>query len=614
MLEDTAPTLMHLLLAQAARHRDRVAFRFCPDGGEEHSRLTYHELDIKARAIASGLREQGATGRRVLVFCRPGIDSIAGLFGCFYAGAVAIPVDELWPSKRAAAVILDARADFALATAKTQAKSRTAVDSLVEGRPLRWCALDQPEGDAENWAMPRVDAGTTAVMQYTSGSTGSPKGVMLTHRNYLHNVTAICQAWRLRSERTPSDDSVTGVSWLPHFHDMGFVGGVLAPLCVGGTAVLLSPPAFFMRPIRWLEAMSHHRAVVSAAPNIGYHLCVKRSSAEERAALDLSNWSVAVNGGGPVSAATLQDFTEAFAPAGFRPEAFVPAYGLAEATLAVSGESDSPVPVIRHVDRCALGEDRVVDAAPDDATAATLVGCGRPGGGQDVVIVDRESRRRCRPDEVGEIWVAGPSVAHGYWRKPEESERTFSAFLADTGEGPFLRTGDLGFLRCGELFVTGRCQDLITIDGVHYYPNDIEGTVQGCDAALLPDRGAAFTVQPSWDAVEQLVVVQEVHRHRGSEAELADLIDAIRSAIAEHHKVEAHTVVLVKPMRLPTTTSGKIQRNACRQRFLDRDLEAVAQWQAPPAGVPPGKGQLKAGVARLVGGALLRRYWDLPRK
>jgi acyl-CoA synthetase (AMP-forming)/AMP-acid ligase II len=611
MPEDTAPdarTLVELLRRQAERHRDKVAFRFCPDGGEEHSRLTYHELDIKARAIASTLQQRGAAGQRVLVICRSGLDSIAGFFGCVYAGAAAVPVHERLG--RLTLVVPDAHASFALATSETQAKVKAAVDGLVDGRPLQWYATDEVIGDAENWVAPDVDASATALVQYTSGSTKSPKGTVVTHGNLLHNLEAIRQAWH-------GDDQAIGLYWLPQHHDMGLIGGVLEMLYVGCTTVLMSPTAFITRPIRWLKAMSRHHATTTAAPNFAYDKCVERTNAKQRAVLDLSSLSTAMNGAEPVNAATLQRFAEAFAPAGFRPEAFNPVYGLAEATLLVSGGSDSPRPVVRHLDRTALQEDSVIDVAPDHPTVATFVGCGRPRGGQDVVIVDPETRRPCGADEVGEIWIAGPSVAQGYLGRPKETEQTFSAFLSETGEGPFLRTGDLGFLRSDELFITGRCKDLIIIRGGKYYPNDIEITVHDCHPALLRGRGAVFAVTPESGAAEQLVVVQEVDRNRVGEADLTDVVDAIRAAITDHHGIQAHTVVLVEPMRIPTTSSGKIQRGNCRQHFLDGDLEAVAEWQAPS---PPDDHSFTeaknledaaraAAAAALIKTALARQFW-----
>ena len=600
-----APTLVDLLRRQAERYQDKVAFRFCPDGDDEQGRVTYRELDVRARVIAARLQDQGAAGQRVLVLCPPGLDSIAGIFGCLYAGAVAVPVDEHWASPRIAAIVPDARAQFALATAKTEAKMRTTVDGLIEGPPLHWHPMDPP-GDpvgaaATDWAMPTVDPDTTAMLQYTSGSSGIPKGAVVTHRNLLHNLDSIRHGWDPRAEDPVFNSEVSGVSWLPNFHDMGLIGGVLGTLYGGRTTVLMSPGAFLMRPMRWLQAMSRYRAVITAAPNYAYDWCVKRSTPEERAALDLSNWSVAVIGAEPIRATTLKSFAEAFGPAGFRPQAFRPAYGQVEATMGISGLSDSPVPVIAHVARTALEEDRVVDAAPDEPTAAAVVGCGRPRG-SDVVIVDPDTKRRRGADEVGEIWVAGASVTGGYWHKPAETTQTYSAFLADTGQGPFLRTGDRGFLRDGELFVTGRCSDLMMIQGRYFYPTDIETTVQACDPALLPSRGAAFAVGAKRGAPQHLVVVQEVHRHRISAGGLDDIIDAVRAAIVEHHGIEAHDVLLVKPMRVPTTSSGKIQRGACRQLFVDGEMQAVAEWHAPPP--PPdhaGNAKKMVGALKLAG-------------
>ncbi len=585
----TAPTLVAQLQTRAGRYRDTLAFTYSRDGEEtEVSRLTYQELDAHARRIASNLQRQGAAGERVLVLCPPGLEFVAGLFGCLYAGAVAVPVhppvrDHLVP--RVESIIADAQPSFALSNAEMQARIKPTVDDLVKGRPLRWCVTDTV-GDARQWVPPDLDAGTVAMVQYTSGSTAAPKGVVLSHGNLVHNLEAIRQAWKSGFDRVGY-----GVFWLPPYHDMGLIGGILETLYVGGTCNLMPPNAFIKRPMRWLEAMSRHRAMITAAPNFAYDLCVELSTPEQRAALDLSNWSTAMCGAEPVRSATLQGFAEAFAPAGFRPEAFYPVYGLAEATLLVSGGSDSPVPVVRHIDRVALRERRVVERAPEDPGAATLVGCGRPQGGQQVIIVDPDTRRPCAADEVGEIWVAGPSVAQGYWGSPEKTAEAFSAYLADTGRGPFLRTGDLGFLRSGELFVTGRRKDLIIIRGSNHYPEDIEITVQACHPALLRGRGAVFSISPGPDAAEQLVVVQEVSHQQLAEADLNAILDAIRTAVTENHEIQAHAVVLLEPLRIPTTSSGKIQRSACREQFLDGQLEPVAEWvewHAPPPGLERG--------------------------
>ncbi|MCV7383509.1 fatty acyl-AMP ligase [Mycolicibacter longobardus] len=601
----TARTLVELLRLQADRHRDKVAFIFAPDGAHEKSRLTYAELDRSARAIAAGLQDQGAAGRRVLVVCRPGLDSVAAYFGCLYAGAVAVPVQDRLA--RLTLLAPDARAGFALADSATQDKIRAKVDGLTK-RPLRWLAPDAPGADPDSWVPPDIDADTTATLQYTSGSTRAPKGVVVTHGNLLANLAAIREAWR-------GDEQAVTVYWLPQHHDMGLIGGILEMVYVGCTTVLMSPAAFIVRPMQWLEAMSRYRATGTTAPNFAYQLCVERSTPEERAALDLSHWSTAMNGAEPVQASTLRAFAEAFAPAGFRPEAFLPVYGLAEATLLVSGGSDAAAPAVRRIDRNALGEDRVVevpDAADDDPGVVELVGCGRPRGDQRIVIVDPETRRRRGPDQVGEIWISGPCVAHGYRGKPEDTEQTFGAYLADTGEGPFLRTGDLGFLRGGEVFITGRCKDLIILRGNNYYPNDIEKTVQGSHRALLSGRGAAFSVAPNPGSGEQLVVVQEVSP-AGDPATLTEVLEAIKAAIARYHGIGAHALVLVEPGSIPTTSSGKIQRLAARQRFLDGGFAALAEWRTADSGTGAGEPTTAERTAEAARRAVAAQYWKSQR-
>lgn len=615
--EPSAFTLVDLLAQQADRHDDKVAFRFCPEGDDEHDRLTYRELDRRARAVAAGLQQHGAAGQRVLIFCRPGLDSIVAFFGCLYARAIAIPVDAQWTSARIEAIVPDARAETALATTKTQEGIRAAADRAAQAAglaPLQWLATEELSGDesaADRWALPPVTAATVAAIQYTSGTTKAPKGVVLTHGNFMHNLETVRQTWNPTPDNPVFHRPVGSVTWLPQYHDLGLIGGVLMTLYVGTTTVVMSPGAFLMRPMRWLEAMSRHGAVISGAPNFAYDWCVKRSTPAERAALDLSDWQVALNGGEPVNPESLQAFSEAFAPAGFAPETFLPVYGLAEATLGVSGGSDSPLPVVVHVDRGALGEDRVVEAAPDDPLAAAVVGCGRPRGGQRVIIVDPETRIECDADGVGEIWVAGPSVGQGYWRRSTETEQTFAAYLADSGQefdGPFLRTGDRGFLHYGELFVTGRCKDLVVLGDVVHYPNDIERTVQGCDSVLLPGRGAVFAITGERGdpfACERLVVVQEVQRHRMTDTDTHGVLTAIRDAVLRHHRTEVHDVLLVRPMSIPTTSSGKIQRAACREKFSAGELAALAQWNAPlPPAPEPGtaaKQQMALGLARFVG-------------
>ncbi|HZC09855.1 MAG TPA: acyltransferase domain-containing protein, partial [Mycobacterium sp.] len=569
---------------RAEQYPDKVAFDYChyvargEERGEQHSRLTYHELDIKARAIASTLQRLGAAGERVLVLCPSGLDFLASFFGCIYAGAVAVPVHPPVRNRvvdRVASIVANAQAGFVLTTTKLQAELNSAMDDLADGNSLQWCAADAVmPAAATEWVAPDVDGSSTAFVQYTSGSTSSPKGVVVTHRNLLHNLDAISQAWGR------CDENAVAVFWLPLHHDMGLIGGILAALYGGCTSFLMPPEAFIERPMRWLEAISRHGGTITAAPNFAYELCVERSSAEERAALDLSSWTTAMCGAEPVQAATLQRFTDAFGPAGFRPEAFNPVYGLAEATLLVSGRPDWTVPVVRHLDGVALREQHVVNVAPEHPGATPFVGCGRAQRGHEIVIVDPATRRPSAASEVGEIWLAGESIAQGYVDGPAKTEETFSAFLADTGRGPFLRTGDLGFQMEGELFITGRLKDLIVIRGRNYYPEDIEATVQDSHPALLRGRGAAFAGTPSGGS-ERLIVAHEVDRDQVGDVDVSEVIDAIRTAITERHEIQPDAVVLLEPLRIPTTSSGKIRRSSCRQRFLDGELDVLAEWQAP---------------------------------
>lgn len=582
-------TLLDMMSRRAETHEDKLAFSFSYDGdGENSRRVTYRELDTRARAIAAGLQADGAAGERVLVLCRPGLDHIAGIFGCIYAGAVAVPVHERL-APRLSSVVPDAQARFVLGVAETHESIKAALDALGEGRDLRWGLMDEVSADAADWVAPDIDASATAMVQYTSGSTTTPKGVVLTHANLLHNMESIRQSWE-------GDDADIACLWLPSHHDMGLIGGIFSMIHRGCTTHLMSPTSFIKRPMRWMEAISRHRATYTVAPNFAYDLCVEHSTAEERAALDLSSLTTAMNGAEPVQAASLQAFAGAFASAGFRPSAFSAVYGLAEATLLVSGGSDSELPLVGHIDREALSGDRIVDTVAGDRSVA-VVGCGQPRAGQ-VAIVNPTTRRRCETNEVGEIWFAGPGVAQGYWERAEETEHTFAASIAGTSEGPFLRTGDLGFLASGELFITGRCKDLIVIRGGNYYPNDIELTVQGCHSALVSGRGAAFAFTPGLRQVERLVVVQEVDRERIEGAGFAGLIDRVRTAVADRYGIDTHSVLLVERVSIPTTSSGKIQRGRCRQQFLDGELTPLAQWQTPSAADDVVKaGQLEKALA-----------------
>ena len=583
----TDRTFLDLVRQRTETYRDKVAFDYCrfPAAGEEHSQLTFGELDARARATAAALQQLGATGERALVLCPSGLDFIVGFFGCLYAGVVPVPVHPPARTRvigRVASIVHDTDARFTVTTTETQDRFRAAIDEMAVGPAMQWCAVDDVAATGADWVAPHIEPGDTAMLQYTSGSTGSPKGVVVTHRNLLSNVEAIRTAWGGGTDRAK------GVFWLPLHHDMGLIGGILTSIYVGATSFFMPPESFIERPMRWLEAIAKHGGTITAAPNFAYQLCVDLSTPEERAALDLSTMATAMCGAEPIRAATLQRFIEAFAPAGFRPEGFAPVYGMAESTLLVSGKAEQArtAPVVRHVDSEALRDHRIVPVTSESSDTTSFVACGHTQPGHEAVVVDPATGRACAPNQVGEIWLAGGSVADGYWAKPAETAEAFEARLSDTGRGPYLRTGDLGFQLDGELFISGRLKDLIVIRGRNHYPEDIEATVQDSHDALLRGRGAAFSITRDADSTEQLVVVQEVDRNRAGDIDTGEVLDAIRTAVSAHHEIRAHAIVLTEPSTIPTTSSGKIRRNRSRERFLGGELTAIAHWQAAAADTP----------------------------
>ncbi|HZI20590.1 MAG TPA: amino acid adenylation domain-containing protein [Pyrinomonadaceae bacterium] len=585
-------TLADVLRRRAAAQPERVAYRFLADGETVSASATYGELDLRARVIARCLREVAGAGERVLVLYPPGLEYVAAFFGCLYAGAVAVPA---YPprlnrnARRLQAIAADAQAAVAL----TAPQSRQAVESLLGaegGSPLRR-VIDTtalPEHLAADWREPGAGPGAgpddLAFIQYTSGSTGSPRGVMLTHANLLHNS-------RLLRDAFGYDADSRCVSWLPMYHDMGLIGGILQPLYGGYSCTLMSPTAFLQSPLRWLRAVTRERATISGGPNFAYDLCVQKSTPEQRAELDLGSWEVAFNGSEPVRHETLERFREAFAPAGFRPRSFFACYGLAEATLIVSGGPKGSGPFARAVEAAALERGRLAPAGNAEAAAQTLVSSGACLPGQAVRIVEPETCRPCAGGRVGEIWVSGGSVARGYWNNAAATEQTFRAFLAGTNEGPFLRTGDLGVVLDGQLFVTGRLKDLIIIRGLNYYPHDIELTVEKCHPSFPAHAGAAFAVERGGE--ERLVVVQEVRRlPPDPDAVLA----GVRQAVVAQHGIEPAEIALVRYGDVPKTSSGKIQRQECRTAFLAGALRVVCAWRGDTATAAPAAPSLPEGV------------------
>ncbi|KJH70631.1 non-ribosomal peptide synthetase [Aliterella atlantica] len=567
--QPSCSTVVELLRLRSSSQPNRDAFTFLLDGETEQTTLTYQELDRLARRVATRLQELGLTGERALLLYPAGLDFLIAFFGCLYAKVVAVtayPPRNQRNTPRIKAIATDAEAAIALTTTEIFSTVQSLMTEKTDTTSLQWLTTDNlTQGIEDNWQPPQIDRDSLAFLQYTSGSTGTPKGVMITHGNLLHNALTTCQFM----EHSADSKFVT---WLPMYHDMGLIGGILQPLYGGFPCIVMPPAAFLQRPYRWLQTISQYQGTTSGGPNFAYDLCVQKITPEQKATLDLSSWSVAFNGAEPIRYDTLERFAAAFAECGFRKEAFYPCYGMAETTLMVSGVDKATSPLVKAIDKSALASNRVIELAVADENIYHFVSCGRVIPQQQVVIANPETLKACQPDEIGEIWVSGLSVGQGYWHREQETEETFGAYLSDTGAGPFLRTGDLGFLQDGELFITGRAKDLIIIRGRNLYPQDIELSCESSHQSLRAGASAAFTVEV--DNEEKLVIVQELEFRAKPNVE--EVISAIRQAVTQEHEVQVYAVVLIKPGSIPKTSSGKIQRRATRAQFLASELAVVA--------------------------------------
>jgi amino acid adenylation domain-containing protein len=574
-------TFIDVLRGHAEHHPSRTAITLLENGENESESITFAELDRRARAIAAFLQQQEMQGQRAILLLPSGIEFITTFFGCLYAGVIAVPAFPFHfeGSRRGQAwfraVAADAEPQVAFAPPEMIARlPRAENDSLVSA--INWLNAQSIDSSlADEWCKPSIGKETIAFLQYTSGSTSSPKGVMISHANLLHNMTVIEAACG-----TGEDSTV--VTWLPMHHDMGLIGTVLHPLYQGARCVLMAPTAFLQKPSRWLQAISKYRAHSSSAPNFAYELCARKILAAEKAELDLSTWRVAVNGAEPVRPESMERFISAFAECGFRAEAFHPSYGLAESTLMVTGGGSARAPKFMRVSAQALERSRAREASAEEVTRV-LVGCGMELPGQQIRIVDPDTLAECEERRIGEVWVSSPSVSQGYWGRAEETTATFHGKLLSGNETRFLRTGDLGFLAGRELFITGRLKDLIILHGRNLYPQDIELTVQQCHPGLRPGSGAAFAVEVNCQ--EALVVINEVER--GFEESAEKLVPAIRKAVLLEHGIQVHSLLLVKAGTVPKTTSGKIKRVACRAAFLAGEMEPLAASTLPVDAMEP---------------------------
>ena len=570
-------TLVELVQYWAGRMPNETVYTFLTDGENEEVRITFAELDREARRIAARLQALNAANERALLLYAPSLDYIIAYFGCLYAGVIAVPVYPPHPKKPASrvhAIIEDSSAKFAMTSTKQFQDLQTRFGREEELARLTWLVTDALEEDEDaEWQDPQVTADSIAFLQYTSGSTSTPKGVMVTHGNLMNNCTNIAHVFELTE---PSKY----VIWLPPFHDMGLIGGILSSLWQGSTTTLMAPFDFLQKPLRWMQAVSKYGGVVSGGPNFAYDLCVRKITPEQRDALDLSSWKMAFNGAEPIRSSTVQRFAEYFAPAGFSSNFMFPCYGLAEGTLMITAAYREQGAKIGAFDAKLLAQNEVREATADTVDARHLVSSGRPIPGHEVVIVSPDSLQEVPAGRVGEIWVSGPSIALGYWNRPEQTAETFHATLADREGKRFLRTGDLGFMHEGELFVTGRVKDVIIIRGRNYYPQDIEVTVEKLSEQVREGCSAAFSFEV--DGEERVVVVAELDRAfrprktdtpEEVEQQLAAIKTTIRKGIVEQHEIPVHDVVLLKINTIPKTSSGKIQRSACRNMYVNGTLE-----------------------------------------
>lgn len=569
-------TLVASLRWRAEHEPARVAVRFLSDGEVESSSHTYHSLDTEARKVAAKLQSIVKAGDRVLLCFSPGADFVVGFFGCLYANVIAVPV---YPPKnnrsldRLKSIVADAGASIALTTSDALAKLESNAGSSEDFRAIRWVSIDEIGSEAaERWTDPGVEGRDIAFLQYTSGSTGAPKGVMVAHENLAANI-------KMMAAMVKANRETVNVSWLPVYHDMGLIGCVLLPIFEGFLAVLMPPMAFLEKPVRWLAAISKYRGSLVSAPNFAYELCVRRVDPVP-VGLDLSSLTATCNGAEPIREETMARFAKKFQAAGFRREAFHPCYGLAETTLYVTGSNLSGAAGL-CLDKKALEAGRV-EVLPEATTASrTIVSCGKPAAGERIAIVNPETLEDRGENGVGEIWVHGPHVTKGYWNQPDTNKEVFRAQLKTVPGKNFLRTGDLGFLKDGTLYVTGRLKDLIIVHGKNYYPQDLELTAEKTHPAIKAGNCVAFGT--NGEMSEEVALVMEMER-TALKLDFQEITKNLASAVWREHELKLASVWFIRPGQLPKTSSGKLQRRLTSQLVHAGKLEAVYSWDANQTG------------------------------
>jgi acyl-CoA synthetase (AMP-forming)/AMP-acid ligase II len=576
--------LVQLLQDKAIAKPQKIAYRFLQNGTTEAGCLTYQELNLQARAIAVKLQSIVNPGSRALLIYSydAGLEFVAAFMGCLYAGVIAVTTTPPHHGKDLAKLaqrIASSEAEIILTTEDliqtVKSKFQTNPDLVSQfksiNKSIQWLTTNNLDlALAKDWKQPQINPDTLAFLQYTSGSTGNPKGVMVTHQNILYNQEMIRQGFA-------HTDSTIVVGWLPLFHDMGLIGNVLQPLYLGTESILMSPVFVSQQPFEWLKAITNYQATTSGGPNFAYDLLCLKATDKKLAELDLSSWSVAFSGAETVRAETIKRFSDLFANCGFQKSAFYPCYGMAETTLFITGGLKTKEPVIKYIDSASLEQNKVIEVASNASVSKPIVSCGKTWLDTEVIIVNPDTSTQCKTDTVGEIWVRGLGVSQGYWQQLEETKNTFYAHLANNKNQTFLRTGDLGFLADGELYLTGRLKEVMIFWGRYCYPQHIEETVQKCHPALRVNAGAAFAIDR--EGSEKLVIVQEVERSFLRSLNVSEVIETICHAVGEEHEVEVDAISLIKTGSISKTSSGKIQRRDCAKQFLENKLNVIAQWR-----------------------------------
>jgi myxalamid-type polyketide synthase MxaE and MxaD len=569
-------TLVALLRYRAHHQPTRIAYTFLADGESDARSWTYAELDERARAVAAWLQSEQVPGARVLLLFEEGLDYLAALYGCMYADCLAVPVHPPDPRRlhrtlpRLQSIASDATVTAVLTTRDIEKGMVSALPEVPVLQSAAWLSLDTlSSAEADTWRDPEKGPDDLAYLQYTSGSTATPKGVMISHHNLMHQLRDFDTGY----DHTP--DSVL-VSWLPATHDLGLVYGRFMPLFIGMRCVFMSPVSFMQRPIRWMKAISDYRGSHTPSPNFGFEVIARKTTAEQRASLDLSSLKVVLNGAEAIRWDSERMFIEALRPHGLRREAVTHAMGMSESTAKIITEPiDRYPPKFAYLDAEAFEDNRVVLVSEDAPHAREVASCGHTVLDTVVVIADPSTHACLGENRVGEMWVSGTTVAQGYYNREAATRETFGAHLSD-GRGPFLRTGDLAFIHENEVYLTGRLKDLVIIRGQNHHPQDIEWSLQETHPAIRPNCSAAFGVRQ--DNEERLAVITEVYPDRATEPE--PVFAAIRQAVGEHGLMPC-SIVLIAPRSLPKTSSGKIQRTKSRRLFIANELSVVARWDAP---------------------------------